>query len=283
MALVNNNKREINAKLVYYGPGLSGKTTNLNHVYAKLKPEFRGQLKTMNVQADKMYFFDFTPPGDANVNGYNVRLHIYTLKGEPAGPAPWKMVLKGVDGIVFVADSAPERMAANRESLQNLDEYLRGFGQSISDIPLVFAYNKRDCADAAPVEEMQRMLNSRNRPGVPVTANKGEGVLNALLTLVKMVLKKLREEGTGEKNIYEPALQQSIGAQGDEDISRYAVEDELVTETGTGSLLPASEGAEPEISFFGNAEILGNGHMRLPLVISYGGREKTVTLDLKLG
>ena len=167
MALVNNSKREINAKLVYYGPGLSGKTTSLKHIYGKLKPEFRGKLKSMNVQGDKMFFFDFTPPGDGNVNGYNVRLHIYTLRGEPAGPAPWKMVLKGVDGIVFVADSSPERMETNCESLQHLDEYLLAHGQSVANIPLVYAYNKRDRNDALPVEDLQRKLNPRNCPSIP--------------------------------------------------------------------------------------------------------------------
>jgi signal recognition particle receptor subunit beta len=277
MALVNNNKREINAKLVYYGPGLAGKTTNLNHVYGKLKPEFRGQLKTMNVQADRMFFFDFTPPGDANVNGYNVRLHIYTLKGEPSGPAPWKMVLKGADGIVFVADSSPGKMTANQKSLHNLDEYLRSFGQSISQIPLVFAYNKRDIPGAVPVEEMQRMLNPNNHPGIPVNAGNGEGVLNALLTLVKMVLKKLREENVGDQAAIEGTVPQDV-----EDLSGYAVEEEAAAETGAFSLSPMGEDKEPEIAFLGHAEILGNGHMRLPLVISYGGREKTVTLDLKL-
>lgn len=281
MALVNNNKREINAKLVYYGPGLAGKTTNLNHVYGKLKPEFRGQLKTMNVQADKMFFFDFTPPGDANVNGYNVRLHIYTLKGEPSGPAPWKMVLKGVDGIVFVADSSPGKMAANLESLQNLDEYLRGFGQSVSQIPLVFAYNKRDLPGAVPVEEMQRTLNPHNRPGIPVSAGKGEGVLNALLTLVKMVLKKLREEQDERAPQAGVALQEAAAPEV-EDLSDYAVEEEEIAESGDFSLSPVDEGEEPQISFLGHAEILGNGHMRLPLVINYAGREKTVTLELKI-
>lgn len=277
MALVNNNKREINAKLVYFGPGLSGKTTSLNHVYGKLKPEFRGQLKTMNVQSDRMFFFDFTPPGDANVNGFSVRLHIYTLKGEPAGPAPWKMVLKGVDGIVFVADSAPDRMAANRESLQSLDQHLKSFGQSLADIPLVFAYNKRDRADAVPMEDMQRLLNSLNRPAVPVVASKGDGVLNALLTLVKMVLKKLRETGTDTGLSPQPAVSEVA-----DEALEYTVEEELETETEAVSLSPLPEGGEPEVAFAGQVQVLGGGSLRVPLVISYAGGEKTVTLELKL-
>ena len=150
MALINKIKREINAKLIYFGPGLSGKTTNLNHIYSKLKPEFRGKLKLMNIQNDKMLFFDFTPPGDGKMNGYNVRLHIYTIKEGGNAVPPWKMVLKGADGVVFVADSSPERMAANQESLQSLGKYLAAHGQSLADIPLVFAYNKRDRVDAVP-------------------------------------------------------------------------------------------------------------------------------------
>lgn len=293
MALVNKSKREINAKLVYYGPGLSGKTTNLNHIYNKLKPEFRGKLKSMNVQGDKMFFFDFTPPGDGNVHGYNVRLHIYTLRGEPAGPAPWKMVLKGVDGIVFVADSSPERMAANRQSLQNLDEYLQGHDQAIEDIPLVFAYNKRDRNDALTVEEMQRVLNPRNSPSVPVTAGKGDGVLNALLALVKMVLKNLREggvdlgdsaelQGIASQPENEPGggERKTVAADNDEYIMGSTDED-FTAEPQAVTLTEVNDG-EPEISFLGGAEMVAPGHLRLPLMVKWAGKETTISLNLSL-
>lgn len=293
MALVNNSKREINAKLVYYGPGLSGKTTSLNHVYSKLKPEFRGKLKTMNVQGDKMLFFDFTPPGDGNVNGFSVRLHIYTLNGEPAGPAPWKMVLKGADGIVFVADSSPERMTANRQCLEDLNGYLNAHGQNLQEIPLVFAYNKRDRADAVPVADMQRLLNQGNCPAIPIAASKGDGVLNALLTLVKAVLNKLREAGTDLGGAISPPQDRTQQP-------HYDLEDqagELPAASEDYVITPASDdfasgqqaatftemtAGDPEVSFAGNVEMIAPGHLRVPLLITTAGKTKTLTLDLSL-
>jgi uncharacterized protein len=203
MALINKVKREINAKLVYFGPGLSGKTTNLNLIYGKLKPDFRGKLKTMSIQKDKMLFFDFTPPGDGNVDGYSVRFHIYTIKGEATGASPWKMVLKGADGVVFVADSAQERLAANLDSLQNLDDYLAGAGQSLTDIPVIFEYNKRDSVNAVSLDELQSLLNPGNFPHFLATASRGEGVLNTLMAMIKIVLKKLRNSGLNLEEVSE--------------------------------------------------------------------------------
>src|SRR5690349_3874680 len=148
MALVNQAKREINAKIVYFGPGLAGKSTNLRHIYGKLKPEFRANLKGMQVKDARMLFFDFTPPGDSSVHGCKVRFHVYAISGEPSEPAVWKMVLKGVDGVVFVADSAMDRVGANRTALEQLSGYLSGYGLSLASLPVVFQYNKTDLPDA---------------------------------------------------------------------------------------------------------------------------------------
>lgn len=302
MALVNKIKREINAKLVFFGPGLSGKTTNLNHIYSKLKPEFRGKLKSMNIQNDKMLFFDFTPPGDGKVNGYSVRFHIYTIKGETKSSSPWKMVLKGADGVVFVADSAPDRMTANRESLRNLAEYLGAYGQNPEDIPLVFEYNKRDRVDAVPLEDLQRMLNPGNLPGFPATASNGDGVLNALLALVRMVLKKLREtgleleagveklQGVSEQVAVE-SLQAQVQAQVEQEGKSFAYEDEVTTVSlaeeeiaaePEASIVaaPSIHGDEPEVSLHGDVEMVAPGRLRLPITIKYAGREKTIALNL---
>lgn len=300
MALVNKIKREINAKLVFFGPGLSGKTTNLNHIYSKLKPEFRGKLKSMNIQNDKMLFFDFTPPGDGTVNGYSVRFHLYTLKGDTKGSSPWKMVLKGADGVVFVADSAPDRLTANRESLKNLAEYLGAYGQDAADIPVVFEYNKRDCIDAVPLEDLQRMLNPGNLPGFPATASRGEGVLNALLALVRIVLKKLRETGleleeSVEKlqGVSEQVAADSLHAQtqveqagksfADEDevTTVSLAEEEIAVEPEAAVVTaPSIHGEEPEVSFNGDVEMVAPGRLRLPITIKYAGGEKTIALNL---
>lgn len=300
MALVNKIKREINAKLVFFGPGLSGKTTNLNHIYSKLKPECRGKLKSMNIQNDKMLFFDFTPPGDGKVNGYSVRFHIYTIKGETKSPSPWKMVLKGVDGVVFVADSAPERMTANLDSLNNLAEHLRAYGQDPADIPVVFEYNKRDRIDAVPLEDLQRMLNPGNLPNVPATASRGDGVLNTLLALVRIVLKKLRETGLDleegvEKlqggGVLVAADSAEVQAQVEPEGNSFANEDEVTTvslaeeeiasEPEAAAVATTSIPAEePEVSFNGDVEIVAPGRLRLPITIKYAGREKSIALNL---
>src|SRR5512137_906990 len=159
MALVNHAKGEINAKLVFYGPGLSGKSTNLNFIYRKLKPEHRGKLKAMNIEKERMLFFDFSPSGPGKVGAYNVRFHIYTITGEAASGTAWKMVLKGVDGVVFVADSAPDRLGANLESLSVLRKTLEGYSINLADLPGVLQCNKRDLSAALPLDEMQNALN----------------------------------------------------------------------------------------------------------------------------
>jgi len=173
MAMVNQAKREINAKIVFFGPGLAGKATNLKHVYNKLKPEFRGAMKAMNVQDARMLFFDFTPPGDGNILGFRVRFHVYTVSGHVVDPAAWKMVLKGVDGVVFVADSAPQRQAANRESLDNLEAFLKGYGQSLTSVPVMFQFNKSDLPDALEVSELERMLNPSRLPSFKASSQSG--------------------------------------------------------------------------------------------------------------
>lgn len=195
MALVNQAKREINAKIVFFGPGLSGKSTNLKHVFNKLKPEFRGAMKAMTVQAARMLFFDFTPPGDGNVHGFRVRFHVYTVSGPVVDPAAWKMVLKGVDGIVFVADSAAGRQEDNRASLDNLTSYLKGYGQSLSSIPVVMQFNKSDLSDALEVGELERTLNPSRLASFKASSQSGEGVLQTTLGLVKSVLAGLRDKG----------------------------------------------------------------------------------------
>jgi signal recognition particle receptor subunit beta len=195
MALVNQVKREINAKIVFFGPDFAGKATNLKHVFGKLKPEFRGTLKSMNVQDARMLFFDFTPPGDGNLQGFQVRIHVYTISGQVTDPAVWKMVLKGVDGLVFVADAASHRRQANRDSLDNLVGYLQGYGQSLSSVPLVFQFNKSDLPGALDAAELNRVLNPSRLPSFTASSQSGEGVLQTLLGLVKTVLGGLRNKG----------------------------------------------------------------------------------------
>jgi uncharacterized protein len=276
MALVNQTKREINAKLVFFGPGLSGKATNLRHVHTKLKPEFRGAMKAMSVQQARMLFFDFTPPGDGNVHGYRVRFHVYTVSGEMVDPAAWKMVLKGVDGVVFVADASQERSSSNRESLDSLDLYLKGYGQSISTVPVVFQYNKCDLPDALPVEDLERMLNPSRVPSFKASSQSGDGVLQTLLSLVKTVLTELRQKGVEGVNSGE-------GLHGivDEPLPAGSEVHPAPAAAGASLSVPAAE--EPlSLELAGAPEPAGPGLMRVPLTIRSGARSKNVVLTLAL-
>lgn len=195
MALINHTKKEINAKIVYAGPGAAGKETTLQFIYNKLKPEFRGPLKTARLQDDTMLFFDFMPPAEGSVQGYNVRFHLYTLPGELTDPLSWKMLLKGVDGIVFVADLTASRLGQDRASLDQLQELLAEYGKGLTALPLVVQANKRDSSEAVALDELRQTLGRAALPLVPASAVSGEGVLESLFQVVKTVLKELRESG----------------------------------------------------------------------------------------
>ena len=193
MALIHHEKKEINAKIVYYGPALSGKTANLKYIYEKMKPEYRGKLKFLNTASGKMLFFDFMRPDQIGVQDYNVRFHMYTLPGEIADFAVWKTVLKGVDGLVFVADSEPYKLPDNLQMYEKLDEYMQSLGLDTKDIPCLVQCNKQDIAGATTPDEMKDILHTTECSIIPASALNGEGVLNTLSTIVKMVLQKIRE------------------------------------------------------------------------------------------
>jgi signal recognition particle receptor subunit beta len=204
MALFNHVIREVNAKIVYFGPGFSGKETSVTHIYRKLNPEFRSPLKAMTVQGNRMLFFDFRPT-EKGVEGYSVRFHLYTVVEEVLKPSTWKMVLKGADGVVFVADSDPTRQQENLDRLHEVQTLLAAEGSGIDQIPFVIQYNRRDISGAVELEEMQRRLNRDNAPGFPSTATTGDGVLPPLSSLIKMVLAKIRasleSEARGESDV----------------------------------------------------------------------------------
>jgi signal recognition particle receptor subunit beta len=164
MSMINYASREINCKLVYYGPGLGGKTTNLEHVYGKVNPTARGKLISLATETERTLFFDFLPVDLGTVRGFKTRFHLYTVPGQVYYNASRKLILKGVDGVVFVADSQLERMEANIESMQNLYDNMAEYGYDLTKVPFVIQYNKRDLPNAAPVKDLQASLN----PGWPV-------------------------------------------------------------------------------------------------------------------
>jgi signal recognition particle receptor subunit beta len=164
MSMINYASREINCKLVYYGPGLGGKTTNLEHVYTKVSPQTRGKMISLATETERTLFFDFLPVDLGTIRGFKTRFHLYTVPGQVYYNASRKLILKGVDGIVFVADSQLERMEANIESMQNLYDNMAEYGYDLTKIPFVVQYNKRDLPNASPIRDLQAQLN----PGWPL-------------------------------------------------------------------------------------------------------------------
>ena len=164
MSMINYASREINCKLVYYGPGLGGKTTNLEFVYNKVAPASRGKMISLATETERTLFFDFLPVDLGTIRGFKVKFHLYTVPGQVYYNASRKLILKGVDGVVFVADSQIERMDANIEAMQNLYENMAQHGYDLTRIPFAIQYNKRDLPNAAPVSELQAALN----PGWPL-------------------------------------------------------------------------------------------------------------------
>jgi signal recognition particle receptor subunit beta len=163
--MINYASREINCKIVYYGPGLGGKTTNLEHVYAKVQPDTRGKLISLATETERTLFFDFLPVDLGTIRGFKTRFHLYTVPGQVYYNASRKLILKGVDGIVFVGDSQVERMEANQEAMQNLYDNMAEYGYDLTTMPFVIQYNKRDLPNASPVRELQAALN----PGWEIT------------------------------------------------------------------------------------------------------------------
>jgi len=164
MSMINYASREINCKIVYYGPGLGGKTTNLEHVYGKVSPSTRGKLISLATETERTLFFDFLPVDLGTIRGFKVKFHLYTVPGQVYYNASRKLILKGVDGVVFVADSQLERMEANIEAMQNLYDNLAQHGYDLTALPFVIQYNKRDLPNAAPIADLQAAVN----PGWPV-------------------------------------------------------------------------------------------------------------------
>jgi signal recognition particle receptor subunit beta len=194
MVVFNYSGREINAKIVYYGPGLSGKTTNLEYVYSKTAPHLRGKMVSMKTKADRTLFFDFLPIEGGEVAGFKIRFLLYTVPGQVYYNATRKLVLKGADAIVFVADSQAEELAANRESLKNLRENLTEYGKNIDDIAWVIQYNKRDLPSALPVAKLQQELNPGGVSSFEGVATTGTGVLETLTQATKLVVRELRKQ-----------------------------------------------------------------------------------------
>ncbi len=196
MAFINYSAREINCKLVYYGPGLCGKTTNLKAIYDKTAPEAKGKMISLATETERTLFFDFLPLALGEIRGFKTRFHLYTVPGQVFYDASRKLILKGADGMVFVADSQEERYEANIESLENMKANLTEQGFDINKIPWVLQYNKRDLPNAVPIEELREVLNPDGKIlDFEAAAQSGQGVFETLKALAKLVLQELKKGG----------------------------------------------------------------------------------------
>jgi len=193
MAFINYAAREINCKIVYYGPGLCGKTTNIQWIHDRTRADAKGKLISLATETDRTLFFDFMPIELGTIRGFRTRFHLYTVPGQVFYEASRKLILKGVDGVVFVADSQIERMEANIESLDNLRINLTEQGYDLDKITCVIQYNKRDLPNAAPLEEMRKLLNPKGLPEFEACATTGKGVFETLKAVARGVLRDLKQ------------------------------------------------------------------------------------------
>ncbi len=191
MPLINHASREVTCKIVYYGPGLGGKTANLEHIHARLSPEARGKLILLAAETNRTHLFDLLRVDLGTVRGLRTRFHLFTVPGDPYYDLTRKLVLREVDGIVFVADSRAERSEANVESLEDLRANLSGQGRELARTPLVIQYNKRDLPGAVPLAEMDADLNPHGVPYFQAVGSRGVGVFDSLKAVAKMVVRSL--------------------------------------------------------------------------------------------
>ncbi|MDD5224840.1 MAG: GTPase domain-containing protein [bacterium] len=277
MAVIDQKKKEISAKIVYYGPGLSGKTTNIHFIHSKLKPEHRGKLMTLATQTDRTLFFDYLPVELGEVKGMKTRFQIYTVPGQVFYNATRKLVLKNVDGIVFVADSQKRLLNENIDSLNNLEANLKFYNKKLEDIPIIFQYNKRDLPEILTVDELQQKLNKLGSPFQEAVASEGKSVLSTLTMISKMVLQKQRP---AEEQPHQPSpfkLKEKPAA------PPAAPPPAAASNPAPPAATPAGGGVRNwEIVSWGNPERVSPSELKIPMVIREKGKNETVSLKLVL-
>jgi signal recognition particle receptor subunit beta len=192
MSFINYNAKEIHCKIVYYGPSLGGKTTNIQWVYQKTATDQKSKLIALNTENERTLFFDFLPLFIGEIRGFTTKFHLYTVPGQVVYDASRKLILKGLDGIIFVADSQRERLEENVESMNNLETNLTQQGYDIKQVPLIIQYNKRDLPNVTPLPELRRLINRHNSTEFEAVATQGTGVFESLKTVSKSIINILK-------------------------------------------------------------------------------------------
>lgn len=201
MTFINYAAREINCKIVYYGPGLCGKTTNIQFIYERTNPVAKGKLISLATETDRTLFFDFMPLDLGTIQGFKTRFHLYTVPGQVFYDASRRLILKGVDGVIFVADSQESRFEANIEALQNLRDNMKTYGYDIMNVPYVLQLNKRDLPTAVDAERLVNSLRLKNEPVFEAVATTGAGVFETLKAMARMVLLNLRQRSGAKTSV----------------------------------------------------------------------------------
>jgi len=294
MALVNHAKREINAKIVYYGPEKVGKATSLRYVFNRIKQSLRGELKTIPASGSSLFFFDFSPFEQLVFGGYRVRLHIYTLQGKVTNPAAWKMTLKGADGIVIVADASPAEVSSSCESLLQLREYLGSYGVGLHDIPYVLQLNKTDLSGHVSVEVATRATGLHDSQSFLTSAVNGTGVLEALTALSKLFMEQIGKRDDlqqvvhphmGDKNSHLTSEdeQQDVVLDSQDSKATYVSDiDTVISVDATADIEKAI--FVPDVSLCDSGVSVSGTTVKIPLKISRpGGLQRiVVTVDVSM-
>ena len=215
MSSINFATREISCKVVFYGPGLSGKTTNLQIIHQKMPQDKRTDMVSLATEGDRTLYFDFLPLNLGDIKGFKTRFQLYTVPGQVYYNSTRKLVLRGADGVVFVADSQRSRQAENLESLENLRQNLSDYGMDLDEMPFVLQYNKRDMDDVLSIDEMNATLNPRKVPAFPATAHNGKGVVTTLKTIAMLVIEKFNVK----QGFLRKAAEENAGSTGVHDVS----------------------------------------------------------------
>ena len=291
MAIVNHAKREINAKIVYYGQDGAGKGTSLRYVFDRIKPSLRGELKNQPTAGSTLLFFDFSPFEQPVFSGYRIRFHIYTLHGKVANPAAWKMTLKGTDGLVFVADASPGALTATQQSLSQVRDFMNAYGVGLRDLPMVLQLNKVDHAGRISAADFALNLGLADCSTCLTTATTGEGVLEALSQLSREIMLRVRESGDvpqEEGMVVEACaeaenVENQINTDADSEfsVSVEPVEECLQDDESVPESLAVTDGLQVTVAEAGVS--IEGGTVRIPLDVCQAGGVQRLVLTVAIG
>ncbi len=292
MAIVNHAKREINAKIVYYGHEGAGKGTSLRYIYDRIKPTLRGELKTQSTAGSNLVFFDFSPFEQPVYNGYRLRFHIYTLQGKVINPAAWKMTLKGADGLVMVTDASQKGLSAAKLSLSQLIDFVGGYGIELDDVPLVLQFNKAERAGKVTALELASELGLVDRKGRLTTAAGGDGVLEVLSSLSQQILERVRQllvvppDGATLAEMASESMEDAVKPLCEEDVQVASEEVASVSE-----YLPLEEtiisghpnDGQVQVKVAQDGICVEGTTIRIPLAISQAGGVQQLVVTIAVG